>query len=147
MKRIIKTTVFAGVLISGTLGATYYAFKSIDFIGQKDPKIMEEKISQGHNILLFAEYRNGTDYCTIDLLDSVNIKINVGNKSGGVVLNEAYQISNDTIVLTGGIKHAGEYLNSDKFLIRSRALLFKIDSHGNFDTTATLTIKYPEYKN
>jgi hypothetical protein len=122
------------------------AFMQIDFIGQKDPKIVEENLKRWKNTLLSAEYRNGTDYCELDLLDSVNIEINVGDKTGGVILNEEYKILNDTIVVIGGITNANKYLTSDKFLIKEKKLLFKIDSHGIFDTLTAMNIKFNKFK-
>jgi hypothetical protein len=52
----------------------------IDFIVQKGPKIVEENLKRWNNTLLSAEYRNGTDFCKVEILDSINIEINVGDK-------------------------------------------------------------------
>jgi hypothetical protein len=142
MKKAIKViSIIAGIFF-GVCGIAYYAFMQIDFIGHKDPKIIEENLKRWNNTILSAEYINGTDYCKVDLLDSFNIEINVGDKSGGTILNKEYKISNDTILIIGGIKHASRYLNSDKFLINQRKLLFKIDSFGRFDTITTMTVKF-----
>jgi hypothetical protein len=146
MKSIIKIILIVGVLICGILGIAYYAFLQIDFIGQKDPNIVEENLKRWNNTLLSAEYRNGTDYCQVDLLDSVNVEINIGGKSGGVILNEEYKIFNDTIVVTGGVEHARKYLNSNKFIIKDNKLLFKLDPYGSYDTITTMTIKFNKIK-
>lgn len=142
MNPIIKMILTVGVLICGTLGVAYYAFMQIDFIGQKDPKIVEENLKRWDNTLLSAEFSNGTDYCKVDLLDSVNIEINVGDNSSFIILNEEYYMLNDTIVVTGGIEHAKQYLNTNKFLIKDDKLLFKLDPYGSYDTTTTMTIKF-----
>ena len=146
MNPIIKKNLISGVLIIGILGIAYYAFMQIDFIGQKDPKIVEENLKRWNNTLLSAEYRNGTDFCKVEILDSINIEINVGNKYGQIILNQEYKMSNDTIVVIGGTKHASKYLNSDKFLIQKNNLLFNIDSRGNFDSVTKMTIKFNKIK-
>ena len=81
MNPIIKKILISGVLIIGILGIAYYAFMQIDFIGQKDPKIVEENLKRWNNTLLSAEYRNGTDFCKVEILDSINIEINVGKRT------------------------------------------------------------------
>ena len=149
MKEFFRLILLTTGIVCGVIGIAYYtfmAFMQIDFIGQKDPKIVEENLKRWKNTLLSAEYRNGTDYCELDLLDSVNIEINVGDKSGGVILNEEYKILNDTIVVIGGITNANKYLTSDKFLIKEKKLLFKIDSHGIFDTLTAMNIKFNKFK-
>jgi hypothetical protein len=149
MKEFFRLILLTTGIVGGVIGIAYYtfmAFMQIDFIGQKDPKIVEENLKRWKNTLLSAEYRNGTDYCELDLLDSVNIEINVGDKSGGVILNEEYKILNDTIVVIGGITNANKYLTSDKFLIKEKKLLFKIDSHGIFDTLTAMNIKFNKFK-
>jgi hypothetical protein len=149
MKEFFRLILLTTGIVGGVIGIAYYtfmAFMQIDFIGQKDPKIVEENLKRWKNTLLSAEYRNGTDYCELDLLDSVNIEINVGDKTGGVILNEEYKILNDTIVVIGGITNANKYLTSDKFLIKEKKLLFKIDSHGIFDTLTAMNIKFNKFK-
>ena len=149
MKEFFRFILLTTGIVGGVIGIAYYtfmAFMQIDFIGQKDPKIVEENLKRWKNTLLSAEYRNGTDYCELDLLDSVNIEINVGDKTGGVILNEEYKILNDTIVVIGGITNANKYLTSDKFLIKEKKLLFKIDSHGIFDTLTAMNIKFNKFK-
>lgn len=134
------------ISIGGILGILYYAFTQIDFIGHKDSKVVAENVKRWNNTLLSAEYRNGTDYCNVDLLDSVNIQINTGNNSTGIILDKEYKISGDTILVIGLIDDAGKYINSDKFLIRKDKLLYKIDSHGNFDSIQVMKIKFNKIK-
>lgn len=146
MKSIIKTVLIAGISIGGILGILYYIYTQIDFIGHKDPKVVAENMRRLNNTLLSAEYRNGTDYCKIDLLDSVNIQINTGNNSSGVIVDKEYKLSGDTIIIVGGIEDAAKFLNSDKLLIRKNKLLYKIDAHGDFDTIQAMTIKFNTIK-
>ena len=146
IKYLLKIFLITGLVSGGILGIVYYAFLNLDFIGKKDPKIAEENRQRWENMLLFAEYRNGTDYCVIEVLDSSNIDISVGDKSGGTILNKKYKLSNDSVIVMGGIGHAGKYLNSDKFLIRGNKLMFKLDSQGEFDTVTTLAIRFNKIK-
>lgn len=146
MKSIIKTILIVSIVIGGILGILYYIYTQIDFIGHKDPKIIAENVKRWNNTILSAEYRNGTDYCNVDLLDSVNIQINTGNSSSGVILDKEYKISGDTIIIVGGIEDAAKYINSDKFLIQKNKLLYKIKSPGNFDTIQAMTIKFNKIK-
>ncbi|MCC6700761.1 MAG: hypothetical protein IT221_04510 [Fluviicola sp.] len=146
MKPIIKPILIVGVLIFGIFGIAYFAFLQIDFIGQKDPKIVKENLKRWNNTLLSAEYRNGSDFCKVDLLDSVTIEINVGDKTGSTILTEKYKLNHDTIIVIGGVKHASKYLNSNKFLIQENKLLFKLAPNGLFDTKTTMAIKFNEIK-
>ncbi len=146
MNRVYKIILIVGILFCGILGIAYYTFMQIDYIGHKDPKIVEENLKRWDNTLLSAEYRTGTDYCKVELLDSVNIIINVGDKYGGTILNEEYKILNDTIVVIGKIDHARKYLNSNKFLIQGNKLLFKLNPYGLYDTITAMTIKFNKIK-
>jgi hypothetical protein len=146
MKRAFKTVLILATIICVMAGIGYYCFTQIDFIGRKDPKTVEANVKRWNNTLLSAEYRNGTDYCEVDLLDSTNIVINVGNDAGGLILNEEYKMSKDTIVIVGGMEHAQDYLSSNKFLIQNNKLLFKKNSAGAFDTTTVMTIKFNKLK-
>lgn len=131
-----KSKIILVVVISiiGALGLAYYGIMQIDFVGYKDPKVVAENMKRWEKMILSAEYRNGTDYCKVNLLDSVNIEVSVGDKFGGTFLYEKYKIEGDTIVVIGGIKHASKYLNSDKFLIKDSKLLFKLGNKGAYDT-------------
>lgn len=146
MKSIIKTLLIVSVILFGIFGILYYAYTQIDFIGHKDPKIVAENVKRWNNTLLSAEYRNGMDHCNVDLLDSVNIQINTGNSSSGIILDKEYKISGDTILIVGGMEDGAKYINTDKFVIRKNKLFYKIDSHGNFDTIRAMTIKFNNLK-
>lgn len=146
MNQSIKIILIACVLICGISAIAWLAFLQIDFIGQKDPRVVEENLKRWNNTLLSAEYRNGTDYCKVELLDSVNILISVGDKSGGTIVNETYKISKDSIILIDVIKPKNRYLNPKKFLIHLNKLLFKIDARGMFDTTTAMDIKFNKIK-
>lgn len=146
MKSIIKTVLIVSVSICGILGILYYAFTQIDFIGHKDPKVVADNVKLWNNTLLSAEYRNGTDYCNVNLLDSINIQINTGNNSTGIILEKEYKVSGDTILVRGLVDDGGKYINSDKLLIRNNKLLYKIDSHGNYDSIKAMTIKFNNLK-
>jgi hypothetical protein len=140
MNRTLKISALIGIFIFGAIGILYYFFVNTDYIGEKDHKIVEANLKRWNTTLLSAEFKNGTDYCKVDLLDSINIEINVGDKKGGTIINEKYKISHDTIIVIGGVKHANKYLNSDKFLIQKNKLLFKVNTNGLFDTTIAMTI-------
>ena len=137
MNRILKIILLIGIIILGIIGISYYCILKIDFIGQKDPKIVEANLKRFNKTLLSAEYREGTNYCRVELLDSINIEINVGDKSGSTIINEEYRIYNDTIIVIGGIKHF-----SNKFLIQKNKLLYKIDKNGSLDSNTEMTIKF-----
>jgi hypothetical protein len=137
MNRILKIILLIGIIILGIIGISYYCILKIDFIGQKDPKIVEANLKRFNKTLLSAEYREGTNYCRVELLDSINIEINVGDKSGSTIINEEYRIYNDTIIVIGGIKHF-----SNKFLIQKNKLLYKIDKNGSLDLNTVMTIKF-----
>lgn len=137
MNRVLKIILLIGIIILGIIGISYYCILKIDFIGQKDPKIVEANLKRFNKTLLSAEYREGTNYCRVELLDSINIEINVGDKSGSTIINEEYRISNDTIIVIGGIKHF-----SNKFLIQKNKLLYKIDKNGSLDLNTAMTIKF-----
>jgi len=146
MNRFINILFIIGVIIFGIGTVAYFGFLQIDFIGHKDPKSVEENLKRWNNTLLSADFRDGTDYCKVDLLDSTKIEINVGDKFGGTILNQEYKLSEDTIIVIGGIKHASEYLNSEKFLIQNNKLLFKINKAGSFDTATVMNIKFNKIK-
>ena len=115
-------------------------------MGKRDSHSAEENIKIWNNTILSAEYRKGTDYWMVDLLDSVNMEINVGDNVGGTILHKEYKLRKDTIIVIDGIDNAGKYLISDKFLIYNRKLLFKIDKDGSFDTSLAMDIKFNKIK-
>lgn len=79
-------------------------------------------------------------------MDSINIEINVGDQTGGIVTNKNYKILNDTIEVIGGLEQAWQYLNTNKFLIHQNKLLFKLNLDGSYDTTTTMKIKFNKIK-
>ncbi len=107
---------------------------------------MDANLKRWNTTLLSTKFKNGTDYCKVDLLDWINIKINVGDKKGGAIKNEKYKISYDTILVIGGVKYANKYLSSDKFLIQKNKLLFKVYTNGLLDTTIAMTIHLNKLK-
>ena len=147
MNKTLKILIIAIVLSVGLIGLAFYSFLQLDFIGSKDPKVVKANIERWDKMLLEAEYRNGTDYCKINLLDSVNIEINVGDAVGGVILTEKYYLSDDTIIIIDGIKHADKYINSSKMIIQNDRILYLIDDKGNFDTIQTMKVKFNKLNN
>ena len=123
----------------------YYGLLLIDYV-EHNPKITEESIDRWNKTIFSAEYSNGENYCKVDLLDTTKIEISVGNKLDATILNEEYKLVKDTIIVIGGIKQAGKYLNSNKFLLKGNKLLYKIDPAGCFDTTAFMTVKVNKMK-
>ena len=109
MNKNLKILLIVITVIGGLIGLIYYSFMQIDFIGHKDPKIVKSNLERWDKMLLKAEYRNGTDHCKINILDSVNIEINVGDAAGGTIMTEAYKLSGDTITIIDGLKHADKY--------------------------------------
>src|SRR5207244_4420954 len=83
MAKNIKVLTIVIIVITICFSLLYYAFLHIDFVGHKDPKIVEENVRRWNNTLLSAEYRQGTNYCKVDLVDSTIMEINVGDKTGG----------------------------------------------------------------
>ena len=146
MNRTNKRIIITILVIAGLIGILYYGLLQIDFIGYKDPKIMEENRQRWDKMLLSAEYRKGADYCEIKILDSTNIEINIGDSAGGIILTEKYNLHGDTIVVLGGIKHANKYMNSDRLVIYGNKILYLLDSLGRFDTTQTLNVKFNNIK-
>lgn len=146
MNKGLKILIIVITIIGGLFGLAYYSFMQIDFIGYKDPEVVKANIERWDKMLLKAEYRNGTDYCEINLLDSSNIEINIGDASGGTILTEDYKLSGDTIIIIGGIKHANKYINSSEMVIQNNRILYLKDSKGNFDTTQTMKVKFNKLK-
>lgn len=142
MNRVLILLITAIAIIGGFLGLFYYSFTQIDFIGSKDPKVVKANVERWDKMLLKAEYRSGTDYFKISLLDSATIEINAGNASRGTILTKQYTLSGDTIILIDGIKNAGEFLSSSEMLIQNDRVLYFKDSDGNFDTTQALKVKF-----
>lgn len=146
MNKVLKILIILIAVICGLIGLAYFSFLQIDFIGQKDPEGVKANLERWDKMLLEAEYRNGTDFCNIKLLDSLNIEINVGDAAGGTIMTEDYKLSGDTIIIIHGIKHADKYINSSKMIIQNDRILYLIDNNGNFDTTQTMKVKFNKLK-
>lgn len=146
MNRIYKIFLNVVIFICVISSFSSCEFMVIGFIGKKDQKIAQESVKRMNNILLSAEYRIGADYCKVDILDSLNIEINVGDQAGGIVTYKNYKIFNDTIEVIGGLEQVWQYLNTNKFLIQHNKLLFKLNLDGSYDTTTTMKIKFNKIK-
>jgi hypothetical protein len=146
MNKSSKILIIVITVIGGLIGMAYYSFMQIDFIGHKDPEVVKANLERWNNMLLKAEYRNGTDYCKINILDSVSIEISVGDAAGGTIMTEEYKLSGDTINIIDGIKHADKYINSPEMVIQNDRILYLKDSDGNFDTTQTMKVKFNKLK-
>lgn len=146
MKNSIKIFLISAIIIGGISGILYYTFTQIDFIGHKYPKVVAENVKRLDKTLLSAEYRNGKEYCIVNILDSVKIQIIVGDNASLMVLDKKYKSSGDTLFVVGGNKGADKYINSDQFLIHNNKLLYKTDSHGHFDTIHAMKIKFNKIK-
>jgi hypothetical protein len=146
MSKSYRVLIFGVLSVVALLGFAYYGFRNIDFIGHKDPEIVKANLERWDKMLLKAEFRNGTDYCEINLLDSINIEINVGDSAGGTFITENYKLASDTIIILNGIKHVDKYINSSEMLIQNDRILYLKDSVGNFDSTQTMEVKFNKLK-
>ncbi|CAD0005588.1 MULTISPECIES: hypothetical protein [Flavobacterium] len=149
----MKRAAIVGITVIGIFllffGAFYIFFINIDFVGHKDPKTVKENLKRENNKILSAEYRNGTDYCKIDLLDKANIEINVGNSKTGIILNEKYHISGDTIIIEKNSNEfinedLKEYMNTDKFIIADKQILFEVDKNNQYNKSKVMEVKFNE---
>ncbi len=116
------------------LGIAYYLFLQIDLVGYRDPQAVAESQRRMNNILLSAEFRKGTDYCNIELLDSSSIQINAGDSAGSSIITKPYTINGDTIIVLEGIEHVEKYMNTHKLIIRNDKILYLLNSLRNYDT-------------
>jgi hypothetical protein len=146
MNKGIKLLIIVVTIIGGLIGLAYYSFMQIDFIGHKDPKVVKANLERWDKMLLEAEYRDGTNYCKINLLDSVNIEINVGDAAGGTIMTKVYKLSGDTIIIMGEIKHTDKYINSSEMIIQNDKILYLKDNIGYFDTIQTMKVKFNKLK-
>ena len=146
MNKCLKISIIVITIIGGSIGLAYYSFMQIDFIGHKAPEVVEANLERWDKMLLKGEYRNGTDCCKINLLDSINIEINVGDAIGGTIMTEEYKLSGDTIIIIEGIKHVSKYINSSEMVIQNDRILYLKDSNGDFDTTQTMKVKLNKLK-
>jgi hypothetical protein len=139
----LKLLLISGLVMAGLFAMAFYFFLQIDFIGEKDPAIQEANRQRWKNMLLSAEYRNGTDYCVVEVEDSVNMFISAGDKAGGIMLTPKYRVSGDTIIMAEGTTlHAGKHLNSDRLLVKGDKLLYLTDRNGNFDSSRVMKVKF-----
>ncbi|MFT6983963.1 MAG: hypothetical protein ACJAUD_002743 [Crocinitomicaceae bacterium] len=146
MNKALKLFSIFILITSGLIGLAYYGFTQIDFIGHKSHETMKANRERRDKMLLEAKYRNGTDYCEISLLDSVNIQINAGNSSVGAIITKKYKISEDTILIIGGIKSVDKYMNSDKLVIQKHRILYLKDENGDFDTIRSIRLIFNKLK-
>ena len=126
MKRVIL--VLVGVFLI-FFGVVYYFISNIHFSGREDPKDMLEYNKYIDDMLLSAEYRKYTDYCSIELLDSINAQINTGNNAYSIIVPKEYIINNDTIIFKKDVypNETGElakYVDAEKYLLRIRLFMF-----------------------
>jgi hypothetical protein len=145
MKKILKLLFVVTALVCGTLALGYYSFLGIQFI-EHNPQITLENEKHADSKIFSAEYKEGRDYFKVYLTDSVNIQIYIGDQKGDTVINERYRLVNDTIVVVGGIKIANKYFNSDKFIIKDKKVLYRLDNSRFFDTTYFMTVKVNRIK-
>lgn len=140
MNYSLKLLLIVSTVICILMAFAYFYFTNIDFVGNKNPKIIKENLNRNKNMILEASYRNGTDYCRINLLDSINIEINTGNKFGSVILNETYTSIGDTIIINGAIEDLKKYSIQNKLLIQKKKILFRLDSLGKYDSTISMNV-------
>ena len=146
MNKRLKILIIVITIIGGIVGFVYYSFTQIDFIGHKDPEVVKANLERWDKMLLEAEYRNGTDYCNIKILDSINIEINTGNAVGGTIITKDYKLSGDTIIIIDGIKHLENYINSTEMIINHDQIGYLKNINGEFDTTQTMKVKFNKLK-
>ncbi|WP_027420344.1 hypothetical protein [Crocinitomix catalasitica] len=146
MNKRLKTLIIVITIIGGIVGFVYYSFTQIDFIGHKDPEVVKANLERWDKMLLEAEYRNGTDYCNIKILDSINIEINTGNAVGGTIITKDYKLSGDTIIIIDGIKHLENYINSTEMIINHNQVVYLKNINGEFDTIQTMKVKFNKLK-
>lgn len=143
MNKVLTTLT---LIIVGFLFLIIYSFLHSYSVGHNDPVAAEASKQYFDSILLSAEYRNGTDYFTIDLLDSNSIKIGAGDRFGGVIIEPQYRIAGDTITVLEDNRPINKYINSDKFLIEENKVYYILDNHKQFDTTQYMIVKFNKLK-
>ncbi|HWZ23043.1 MAG TPA: hypothetical protein VNW06_10340 [Cytophagaceae bacterium] len=152
MKRLYSVLAFVSIATAGFIVMLYYNLSKGDFVEKKKPPVVIEASKHRDNMLLSAEYKNGTDFCKIDLLDSVNIEIGVSDSSGHVALLQTYRMAGDTIFVLGKISNVGKYITSgdyivsNKLLIKGTKMLGLVKEGGGLDSIRTLDIKFNKLK-
>jgi hypothetical protein len=141
-----KVLITLTLIIIGFLFLIIYSFLHSYSVGHNDPVAVEASKQYFENIQLSAEYRNGTDYFTIDLLDSNSIKIGAGDRFGGVIIEPQYSIAGDTISVLEDNRPINKYINSDMFLIKGNKVYYILDNHKHFDTTQYMIVKFNKLK-
>jgi hypothetical protein len=152
MKRLYRVLAFVSIAVAGFIVMLYYNLSKGDFVEKEKPPVVIEASKHRDNMLLSAEYKNGTDFCKIDLLDSINIEIGVSDSSGQVALLQTYRMAGDTIIVLGKISNVGKYITSgdyivsDKLLIKGPKMLGLVDRFGYLDSIRVLDIKFNKLK-
>ncbi len=146
MNKLLKVFLGLFVLTAVLLGYFYYSLTHIDFMGKREPEAVESSFKRLNGILLSAEYRKGTDYCKIDLLDSINIEINVGDSYGGSISNKEYKINKDTIEIIGGVTEVEKYNFSNRLLIHDDKIFYRLVDNNIYDTAVSMQIKTKKIK-
>jgi hypothetical protein len=146
MSKSLKIFLGIFVLIVILIGYFYYSLTHIGFMGNRDPEAVEASNKRLNGILLSAEYRKGTDYCEINLLDSINIEIIIGDSYGGSILNKEYAINKDTIKIIGGVTEIDKYNFSDRLVVLNDKIFYKIESNKKLDTAVSMKIRTMKIK-
>ena len=143
-----KSNIFLGlfILIVVVLGYLYYTLNHIDFMGEREPDAVEASFKRLNGILFSAEYRKGTDYCEVSLLDSINIEINVGDSYGGSILNKEYKIIKDTIEIMGGVTEIKKFKFSSKLFVQKDNVFYRLVENDIYDTTVSMKVKTNKIK-
>ena len=143
-----KSNIFLGlfILIVVVLGYLYYTLTHIDFMGEREPDAVEASFKRLSGILFSAEYRKGTDYCEVSLLDSINIEINVGDSYGGSILNKEYKIIKDTIEIIGGVTEIKKFKFSSKLFVQKDNVFYRLVENDIYDTTVSMNVKTNKLK-
>ena len=143
-----KSNIFLGlfILIVVVLGYLYYTLTHIDFMGEREPDAVEASFKRLNGILFSAEYRKGTDYCEVSLLDSINIEINVGDSYGGSILNKEYKIIKDTIEIIGGVTEIKKFKFSSKLFVQKDNVFYRLVENDIYDTTVSMKVKTNKLK-
>ena len=146
MNKLSKVFLGFFVLIIVLLVYFYYSLTHIDFMGKRDPEAVEASFRRLNGILLSAEYRKGTDYCEVSLLDSINIEINVGDSYGGSILNKEYKINKDTIEIIGGVTEIEKFKVSSKLFVQKDKIFYRLGENNIYDTAVSMKIKTKKIK-
>ncbi len=147
MKKAITTGLIVIGLFLLLFGGAYLVFVNIDFVGKKDPKTVEANVKREKSKLLSAEFRDGTDYCEINLMNKQTIEISTGNNATGIVIFERYHVSGDTIIIEKdpnkfADEDLREYINTYKFLIAGNQIFFELNADKQYNKSKAMVIKF-----